>query len=1031
MRFLLTAVWILLSYLTVYGQGTVRGKVTDNLGEPLIGVTLVVKGNAAIGAATDFDGNYSVKVPDATPVVLVVSYVGYKPVEETVNPKNNEVVVRNITLLPSAMEVKEVEVSAKAVKAADYYMEDMKKKSATTIDYVSSETMRKTGDNNVTSAISRVTGVSNNSAGFITVRGIGDRYLRTSINGSIIPTLDPFTNNIRLDFIPANLVDNIIISKTASPDLPASWAGAYISVETKDYPEQLTVAAETQIGYNTQSTFQNVLGGERSSTDWLGFDDGLRDRDNNQTFYDFIARPTQYQSLSALGLRDFYANLGVTGDWEPNSPIGNDLYNLGLVELGLLPAALVNDPAAVSQATAAFESGPALDAYSILNNNAVQQNKLFPNTWLISSRKAPINFSQSFGVGNQYPLGKKNSALGYLFGIRYANSVQHDGDGSLNRARIEPNDSLAPNTFFADQVFTRESNSVSALLKLSYKINSNNSISAVFMPNLNGSNNLRTIIGTGIFEDQPDAVYTSQDQFFEERRQLVYQLSTDHYLPALKAKIKLDASYTDGNSNIPDFRSLSTFLLNEQLLSGVGNFPNTRDYRYLNENLFDSRISFELPINEKPGKSRKIKLGGSYNRLDRDFNQYQYVLSATDSSGNILTGSYDINGNDLTSFLNPENFDIESYTFQGLPKRRSKLLYVNNDFPGNRTVGYSEIIGYFAMFDYSFSFKWRASGGLRVEHADIFGDIYLYDKLGYAKDDIRRRAQGEAFVANPGIINTTKLLPSLSLIYKYRDDDSKSMNLRANYSRTTAYPSIREITENNVLDFELRVLVFGNSNLVPADVDNFDLRWEGYYKKGNSFSVSAFYKKFKNHIELLNFNDAASWTNVDDSYVAGIELEGVKKITSKLELRGNVALIQSETNIVLRKREVINDVTTFTPVDTLTRRMFGQAPYVVNAILSYSFEKARTNLAISYNIQGPRLVIAATENLPDIFELPRNVIDAKVTKQIGDHFTASLTVRDILNQPIRRAYDLKVDQELDFDRLRWGTSINLGITYRL
>lgn len=92
--------------------------------------------------------------------------------------------------------------------------------------------MKRTGDNNITAAVARVSGVSTNG-GFITVRGIGDRYVKTTINGSRIPTLDPFTNNIKLDLFPASLVDNVIITKTASPDLPGDWAGAYLSVETK------------------------------------------------------------------------------------------------------------------------------------------------------------------------------------------------------------------------------------------------------------------------------------------------------------------------------------------------------------------------------------------------------------------------------------------------------------------------------------------------------------------------------------------------------------------------------------------------------------------------------------------------------------------------------------------------------------------------------------------------------------------------------------------------------------------------------
>jgi outer membrane receptor protein involved in Fe transport len=1006
-----------------YGQGTVRGKVTDKNGESLIGVTLVVKGNTSIGAATDLDGNFSISVKDNLPFVLVVSYIGFNTLEENITISNNEVIVRNFTLQSSSVEVKEVEISAKAVKAADYYMENMKKQSSTTIDYVSSETIRKTGDNSVSSAISRVTGVSNTSAGFITVRGIGDRYLKTAVNGAMIPTLDPFTNNIKLDFIPANLVDNIIITKTASPDLSGSWAGAYVSIETKDYPEQLTIAAETQIGYNTQSTFQNVLGGERSSTDWLGYDDGFRDRSHGG-FIDYVARPSQFQEMVALGLGNFYLGLGITQSWDPTSQAGIDLFKLGLVELGLLAPALINDPAAFNQAVSTYQSGPALDAFSTINTPAAEQNKKFSNSWLIGRRKAPLNFSQSFGIANQIKTGKQ-SALGFLFGLRYGNSVQFDSDAKLNRFRLEGN------TFYSTQEFTKETNNWSALMKLSYKFNPNHSLGFLFMPNVGGSNNLRTIVGTGIFEDQPDAIYYSNDQFYEERKQLIYQVQSDHYFPFAKARIHMDASYTDGSSDIPDYRSLSTFLLNGQMLSGIGNLPNTRDYRYLGEDLFDSRFSIEFPLVEKPGKSRKIKIGGAYTYLDREFNQFEYVLGGTDSSGNIQSGSYLIPDNDTEAFLEPSNFAVQSYDFQGLPKRRSNIIYIENDVPGNRTIGYSEVIAYYAMIDYSLSFKWRASGGLRVEHADIFADIYEYDRLGYAAGDIRRKAEGDNFLANPGIINETKWLPSLNVVYKYRDDESKSINIRANYSRTTAYPSIREITENNILDFELRSTVFGNSTLKPADVDNFDLRWEGYFKNASSISISAFYKKFKNHIELLNFNDANTWTNVDDSYVVGLEVEGVKKLTKNLEIRANVAAIKSETNVVMKSRKDVNGVIVLTPYDTLVRPMYGQAPFIINAIVNYNFEKSRVNVTLSYNIQGKRLVIAATENVPDVYEMPRNVIDFKVSKQLGKHFTTSLTVRDILNQPVQRRFELETDEKLDYDSFRWGTSVNLGLNYRL
>lgn len=1029
MQRLLGILFCLLLSSQAFGQGTIRGKVTDNLGEPLIGVTIVQKGKVSNGALTDFDGLYSLKIAESTPVVLIISYVGFKTIEDTVQPRNNEVVIINYKLQSASVEVKEVQVTAKAVKAANYYMEDMKKKSATTIDYVSSETMRKTGDNNVSSAIARVTGVSNTSAGFITVRGIGDRYLRTNINGAAIPTLDPFTNNIRLDFIPANLVDNIIITKTASPDLPGNWAGAYISIETKDYPEELTVAVETQFGYNLQSTFRDVLAGGRSNTDWFGFDDGFRDRDHS-VFTDYVSRPSDYQELVALGLADFYRNLGITGAWDPNSPAAKDLFKLGLVQLGLLAPALINDAAAVSAASTNYENTLALDAFSIINAGAAKQNQAFPNSWLLGKRRAPLNFSQSFGIGNQHAAGKKGT-LGYIFGLRYTTANVFDDAATLNRARINPDGTIDPNTFYSTQRFARENNGWSALAKLAYKLNSNHSFSFLFMPNLNGSNNVRNIVGTGIFEDQPDAIYTSYDQFYEERQQLVYQYESDHYIPALKTRIEVNGSFTDGKSDIPDFRSFSTFSIDGQLASGLGNLPNTRDYRYLNEDLTDIRVSAEFPLNEVPGKIRKLKLGSAYSYLDRTFDQYQYILGGTDSVGNILTGSYAIPGNDLDGFLEASSFAVESYDFQGLPKRRSRLLYINNDFPGNRTIGSSEILSYFVMVDYSLSFKWRVSGGLRVERASIFGDIREYFEKGYAPGDIRRRAEGEDFIANPGDIDVVKFLPSINIIYKYLEDEKRSSSVRANYSRTTAYPSVREITENNVLDFELRTFVIGNSNLKPADVDNFDVRWETYSKGGNSISVSVFGKKFKNHIELLNFNETNTWTNVEDSYVAGIEVEGVKKLTKKLEVRANVAVMNSQTEVILRARRVVDDAVQLVPYDTLKRTMYGQAPFVINTIFNYTLEKLKAAATLSYNVQGRRLVISATENLPDIFEMPRHIIDFKFTKNIGDHFVASVTLRDILNQPVRREYDVKLDQQLDFDSFRWGTSVNLGLTYRL
>jgi hypothetical protein len=340
------------SFSIIFSQGTVRGKISDNNGESLIGARVILKDKPSVGTVTDFDGNYTIKIADSLPHTLVFSYISFLSKEETLNPlSKGEIFIKNIELSSNATSIQEVVIEGRAVKAKESYMERRKINASTTIDFISSETMKKTGDATATAAVARVSGVSTSGA-FITVRGIGDRYVKTMINGARIPTLDPFTNNIKLDIFPSSLIDNILISKTASPDVPGDWAGAYISIETKDYPEKLAVNIETTIGYNAQTTFKDVVSSERSKTDWLGYDNGLRNYDHDK-FTRVNTSPSNYEVLVANGLQNFYNQLGVT----KTTPFTETYFKLGLIELGLLEKGLVNDASAVSAAKSKFESG--------------------------------------------------------------------------------------------------------------------------------------------------------------------------------------------------------------------------------------------------------------------------------------------------------------------------------------------------------------------------------------------------------------------------------------------------------------------------------------------------------------------------------------------------------------------------------------------------------------------------------------------------------------------------------------------------
>jgi hypothetical protein len=339
-----------------HAQGTVRGKIVDPNGEPIIGAKVMFADTSGFLGKTDIDGLYSLKVPDGKLHQMRITLLGYDTLKKELQLKNNEVLIADFIMKEreKIQEVKSTTVTRKATKSNDYYMERVKVNSAVSIDFISSETMKKTGDANVTNAVARVSGVSTNG-GMITVRGIGDRYIRTNFNGSRIPTLDPLTNNIKLDIFPTSLVDNIVISKTQAPDLPGDWAGAYISVETKDYPDKLMVNVESQFGYNLQSTFKDFVTSDRSGTDWLGFDNGFRGFNDGVSFSKPNMNPSNYQSMVALGLGDFYQKLGVNG-WADASNENQTYMALGLVELGLLSSSQVNDPSAVLAAISQFNA---------------------------------------------------------------------------------------------------------------------------------------------------------------------------------------------------------------------------------------------------------------------------------------------------------------------------------------------------------------------------------------------------------------------------------------------------------------------------------------------------------------------------------------------------------------------------------------------------------------------------------------------------------------------------------------------------
>ncbi|HXC06825.1 MAG TPA: carboxypeptidase-like regulatory domain-containing protein [Bacteroidia bacterium] len=1006
--------WCILLSCYASGQGIIRGKITDTNGEALIGATVSFRATT-IGTATDLQGMYSLRLPDSNLHVLVVSYVGYKPVEETIRIVKNEVLVRNYILPPATSTLGEVVITAKAQKSRDGYMENIKKQTASSLDYISSETMKKTGDANVVAAVTRVPGVSTHG-GFITVRGIGDRYILTTVNGMRIPTLDPFTNNIKLDLFPASLIDNVIITKTASADLPGDWAGACLSVETKDYPDQLIVNVESGFGYNSQSTFKEVVSSQHSATDWLGYDNGFRNHDLS-TFVPLIPFPTLYAEFVALGLGPYFRSLGITSSWTSSSLGADTYYKLGLIQLGLLSKNDFNNASAFTAAKYAYDHGPYhAEAYRIINARAVSSNQSFPDNWRTTFQKAPIAFTQNLCFGNQFTFLKH--PLGFMAGLRYASYVQYDPNAVQERANSNKSINGVPSD--VDTSFlksAREVNTWSALVNMAWKYNPNHSLSLLFMPNRMGTNSVSMGTLTGNNQSY------NERQFYESRKQLIYQLKSEHYIPALKWKIEGNVSYTNGSSAAPDFKivkvPIDTAHQNAPVVVG------DRYYRFLKEKMFDSRIASEIPFgNTRDGMIRKLKFGGSFQESSRRTDQY--ALNLDNGPGSSLMTRNDPASDPFSS----DKFGFSPVVLGSVPSLSVLRYYDYNDLPNNHAVGYSTLYSGYVMADYALTPRLRVTPGLKIERSLLHADVALYDSLHLAYGDPRRHTD-QTVINNPAELDETNLLPSINMIYKLKSGEEAPVNLRVSYSRSVTRPSLRELSDISMYDYELNDQVTGSPDLKSTQINNYDARLESYFKSGDNASVSLFYKDFIHHIELANFSPYGYyWLNTPNrAWLVGMELEGKKSLTRQLELRANLTLVNSLSSF--GKRYALTDGTFQSSGETVTHTMFGQAPYVVNGMLSYSFDSLGLIITVGYNRQGARLVIDGANGIPDVYELPRNLIDFKIQKKLGRHFSVSLKANDILNTSVERAYKYPQGFILDYDRYRYGTTWLLSIAYKL
>ena len=267
--------------------GTLQGRISDEgSGEPLIGATIFLMGTR-IGTTTDLDGNYRVGGIPPGSYEVRITFLNYERKTVTgVTVKAGETLKLDVGIKPlstdanpdAAFTIEDVRVSAQRVLSTDAAVLVDRLKAATIGDAISAEQISKSPDATSGDALKRVTGLSVVDDKFVFIRGVTDRYNITMLNGVSVSSTDTDVDkkSFSYDLIPAELLSNTVVTKSATPNLPGDFSGGAVQMNTLDFPSRRIFKLTVGGSYNTAVSNEDILTSAGGSRDWLGRDDGTR-----------------------------------------------------------------------------------------------------------------------------------------------------------------------------------------------------------------------------------------------------------------------------------------------------------------------------------------------------------------------------------------------------------------------------------------------------------------------------------------------------------------------------------------------------------------------------------------------------------------------------------------------------------------------------------------------------------------------------------------------------------------------------------
>lgn len=269
--------------LTAQAQtGVICGTVTDaKFKDPLIGATVSIQGTT-IGAITDIDGNFRLENLKPGKYTLVASYVSYKTemIKDVAVVARQESVVR-IELSDADLQLQNVVVVAQRKLGTETAVLNTVRKSLPVVNGISAQQISKTQDSDAAEVLRRIPGITIVNDRFIVVRGLAQRYNNVWLNNATTPSSETDSRAFSFDVLPSSLIDNMMVYKSPSAELPADFSGGFVRLLTKNVPEGNTFNVSYQLGFNTNATFRDFQLTKGHGIDYLGFGAGKRELPSN------------------------------------------------------------------------------------------------------------------------------------------------------------------------------------------------------------------------------------------------------------------------------------------------------------------------------------------------------------------------------------------------------------------------------------------------------------------------------------------------------------------------------------------------------------------------------------------------------------------------------------------------------------------------------------------------------------------------------------------------------------------------------